>query len=69
MEVNTIELKELKADKGMVLTNGDTYSSVGGSVFLGINDSVDNWQEITKEEYNEIQKEFENIEDEGVFNG
>lgn len=56
MEIKTIELKEIKAENGMVLTNGNTYSSVGGSVFLGINDSIDNWYEITEEEYLEIQK-------------
>ena len=53
MEIKTIELKEIKAEEGMVLTNGETYSSVGGSVFLGVNDKVENWSEITEEEYNE----------------
>ena len=56
MEIKTIELRELKAEEGKVLTNGETYSSVGGSVFLGINDKVENWREIIEEEYNEIQK-------------
>lgn len=61
MEIKTIKLKEIKAEEGMVLTNGETYSSVGGSVFLGVNDKVENWYEITEEEYNEIQsKETEN---------
>lgn len=55
MEIKTIELKEIKAGEGMVLTNGETYSSVGGSVFLGVNDKVENWYEITEEEYNEKQ--------------
>lgn len=55
MEIKTIELKEIKAAEGMVLTNGEAYSSVGGSVFLGVNDSIDNWYEITEEEFNEIQ--------------
>ena len=58
MEVKTIELREIKAAEGMVLTNGETYSSVGGSVFLGINDSVDNWHEITEEEYNETKNKI-----------
>lgn len=62
MEIKTIELREIKAGEGMVLTNGETYSSVGGSVFLGINDKVENWYEITEEEYNEIQKELEESE-------
>lgn len=59
MEIKTIELKELKAAEGMVLTNGKTYSSVGGSVFLGVNDSIDNWNEITEDEYNELKSEIE----------
>lgn len=54
MEIKTIELKEVKAEEGKVLTNGETYSSVGGSIFLGVNDSIDNWWEITEEEYAEI---------------
>ena len=57
MEIKTIELRELKADEGKVLTNGETYSSVGGSVFLGVNDKVENWHEITEEEYNELTAE------------
>ncbi|MBE7028125.1 MAG: hypothetical protein E7407_03720 [Ruminococcaceae bacterium] len=56
MEIKTIEITEIKADEGKVLTNGDTYSSVGGSVFLGINDKTENWHEITEEEYNEVIK-------------
>ncbi|MBE7040168.1 MAG: hypothetical protein E7398_05520 [Ruminococcaceae bacterium] len=56
MEIKTIEITEIKADEGKVLTNGDTYSSVGGSVFLGINDKAENWHEITEEEYNEVIK-------------
>ena len=59
MEIKTIELRELKAEEGKVLTNGETYSSVGGSVYLGVNDKVENWHEITEEEYNEILAESE----------
>lgn len=60
MEIKTIELRELKAEEDKVLTNGEIYSSVGGSVFLGVNDSVDNWHEITEEEYNEMEKNILN---------
>lgn len=56
MEIKTIELRELKADEGMVLTNGEAYSSVGGFVYLGCNSKPENWHEITEEEYNEILK-------------
>lgn len=58
MNISTIELKKLTASDGMVLTNGETYSSVGGSVYLGIYDSADNWHEITEEEYNKIVPEI-----------
>ena len=59
MEIKKIELTEIKAAENMVLTNGTAYSSVGGSIYLGINDNPDNWHEITEEEYNEIQKQNE----------
>ena len=42
---------ELKAKEGMILTNGEVY---GKSISLGVNDSIDNWHEITEEEYAEI---------------
>lgn len=54
------ELK--KAGKGMVLTNGDAYSSVGGAIYLGVNDDEKNWHEITAEEAERLQNE----ENEGV---
>lgn len=56
MEVSTIEIKKLTASYGMVLTNGEAYSSVGGDVFLGVNDTPENWREITEEEYLAIEK-------------
>ena len=37
----------------MWLTNGETY---GREVYLGCNDSIDNWHEITDAEYEEIVK-------------
>lgn len=56
MEIITFEMREIKAEAGMVLTNGEAFSDVGGSVFLGVNDSPDNWHEITAEEAEERQK-------------
>lgn len=56
MELITFEMRELKAAEGMVLTNGEAYSSVGGSVYLGVNDKPENWHEITEAEYNEKTK-------------
>lgn len=53
---------ELKAKEGMILTNGEVY---GKSISLGVNDSIDNWWEITEGEYAEIvasQKNEENAE-------
>ena len=55
-ETKTVELRILTASEGMVLTNGETYSK---EVYLGVNNSPDNWHEITEEEYNEIRKEQE----------
>ena len=59
MELITFEMRELKAAEGMVLTNGEAYSSVGGSVYLGVNDKPENWYEITENEYLERIKEEE----------
>ena len=63
MKITTIELKKITAGEGMVLTNGEAYSSVGGEVYLGKNDSADNWYEITEEEYKAIIAENEAVED------
>ena len=57
MEIINIELRCIKADEGKVLTNGEAYSSVGGEIYLGVNDAVENWHEITEEEYNQKMKE------------
>lgn len=63
MKEITIEIKGLKADEGKVLTNGEAFSDVGGSIYLGVNDKVDNWNEISSEEAEkrkeEIQKKFD----------
>ena len=57
VETKTVEIKTITADKGMVLTNGEIYSEVGGSIYLSSNDSANNYYEITEEEYNAIAKE------------
>lgn len=69
MEIKTINITEIKANENMVLTNGEAYSSVGGSVYLGCNDKAENWHEITKEEYEEIVKAQEEKMQEGLNNG
>ena len=56
MKVTTIELRKLTASDGMVLTNGEAF---GKEIYLGVNDSADNWHEITEEEYNKILAEQE----------
>ena len=43
MTQETIEIRVLTASEGMVLTNGETYST---QVYLGIYDSPENWKEI-----------------------
>lgn len=60
MESKTVELRILKAEENMVLTNGENFSDIGGKVYLGVNDSPDNWWEITQEEFEQRQKEIEN---------
>ena len=44
----------LKADEGFYLTNGDTFAKV---VYLGKNDSADNWREVTEEEKEQAEAE------------
>lgn len=46
----------LIADENHYITNGETIGSV---ISLGKNDSIDNWREITAEEAEELQKEWE----------
>ena len=57
MEKTKIEFIKLTPSKGMILTNGEAYST---EVYLGKNDSADNWHEIPVEEYEKIlEKEME----------
>ena len=52
----TINLIKLVASDGMTLTNGEAY---GKEIYLGINDSADNWHEITDEEAARLTAEDE----------
>ena len=45
---------KLTATDGHYLTDGEIYTK---EVYLGVNDSPDNWHEITAEEYEQIQAE------------
>lgn len=42
----------LTAREGYLYTNGETFSNI---IRLGINDSADNWHEITEEEAERLQ--------------
>ena len=44
----------LKAEENMTLTNGEAFGKV---VYLGKNDSAENWHEITDEEAQELQEQ------------
>ena len=52
MKHDTVIINKLIADEGKWLTNGQgVYSK---EVYLGANDNVSNWLEITDEEYKKI---------------
>lgn len=65
MKITTIELRKLTASDGMTLTNGETFSK---EVYLGVNDTPDNWCEITDKEAEEKSKDLENAEEVGDIN-
>jgi hypothetical protein len=47
-----IDETTIKADNGMTLTNGTAFGSM---VYLGKNDSIENWHEITESEAEKLQ--------------
>lgn len=55
----TEKITVLKADENMILTNGETFGRV---VYLGKNDNVENWSEITVEAAQGLQKAEESEE-------
>ena len=56
MTETTITLRKLSASDGHVLTNGEAY---GKEIWLGVNDTPENWREITDTEYEDVLKEQE----------
>ena len=56
MRRENINIIKLTAADGYYLTNGEAY---GKEIFLGCNDTSDNWREITDEEYVELTKVYE----------
>lgn len=56
MKTTKIEMTKLEASEGMTLYNGETMGKV---IFLGSGDSVENWWEITEEQYKKILEDQE----------
>lgn len=52
MMKSTVELIKLTAAEGMTLTNGEAY---GKAIYLGCNDSQENWREIPDSEAEALQ--------------
>lgn len=48
MKTSEVKIVVLEPDEGNVLTNGETYSD---KVYLGKNDSPDNWREVPADSY------------------
>jgi hypothetical protein len=63
--MTTTEIKTIKieADEGKILTDGQIYGSV---IFLGADRTIEEFYEITKEEYEEILEQ-EAEEDENLY--
>ena len=53
MKISILEIQTITASEGMVLTNGEAFSSPGGTIYLGCNDIPEHWWEITLEEAKE----------------
>ena len=54
VKISTIKMQKLQTSKGMVLTNGESFSSVGGLVYLPESADATKWYEITESAYNDI---------------
>ena len=55
MKQQKIQIIKIEADEGMILTNGQTYST---SIYLGAADNVENWWEIPESEREQEQGEI-----------
>lgn len=55
MIIQSYEQRILIPENGKFLYNAEAQV-ISDKVFLGINANADDWKEITKEEYDEIQK-------------
>lgn len=64
MITTTIELRKVVPSAGMTLYNGEVLSK---EIYLGVNDSPDNWREIPDSEADTIRAEMMGgAEDEGT---
>ena len=54
MKHDTVIINKIIAEEGMILTDGQSYGKI---VYLGKEDSVINWYEITEQEYERIMAE------------
>lgn len=65
MKISTIQMQKLQASEGMVLSNGEAYSSVGGYVYLPEDADASKWYEISEQEYNKIMADAEELQMQG----
>ena len=54
MKIEDITIRKLISAEGMTLTNGETF---GKEIYLGCNDTADNWREISDEEAQRLKEE------------
>ena len=56
MKITNIQIRELTADDGMMLTDGKVFSD---KIYLGCNDKPENWDEVTQENAKIMQEQLE----------
>ena len=56
---NDADITVLVAEPNMVLTDGVSFSSLGGKAYLPPTSSADRWYEVTEEKAIEMQQENE----------
>ena len=55
MIIKSIDPPIITPDEGKRLTNGDVIAE--RDVYIGVGDKIENWYEITEEEYQKIKEE------------
>lgn len=58
MKTEKVEITCIEASEGMTLINKDGRT-MGKKIYLSVNDSVENWSEITDAEAEEIRERIE----------